>query len=127
MGQVVKINGHPVFSSPAGAGGVVKHQRPIDLVHLAHQTGGNRALEEEVLQMFLRQSASLARQFPRMVDAEAVKQAAHSIKGAARSVGAIEVANCADKLEEHPNEKKNVAALIAEIDVTCDYIASLLR
>ncbi len=127
MGQSIKMNGHPVFCSPAGEGMTTAAARPVDLVHLARQTGGNRDLEEEVLQLFLKQAASIANLVRSDEDADCVKQAAHTIKGAARAVGAFDVANCAEDLEGHPSETRCVKALVAEIDTTCDYISSLLR
>lgn len=116
-----------MFSSPAGENSVEAHSRPVDLVHLARQTGGDRFLEEEVLQLFLRQAARLGRQVETTGDCEEVKVAAHSLRGAAQAVGAFEVAHCADELEAHPSEKKCIKALVAEINTTCDYISSLLR
>lgn len=127
MGQAVIKSGHPVFSSPAGESHLEARSRPIDLVHLAKQTGGNRSLEEEVLQMFLRQAHKLARQMEQVCDCDERKLAAHNLKGAARAVGAFNVANCAGELEEHPSENNYVSSLIAEVNTTCDYISSLLR
>ncbi|MEM5501276.1 Hpt domain-containing protein [Ahrensia kielensis] len=127
MGQAVIKAGHPVFSSPAGESHMEARSRPVDLVHLARQTGGNRNLEEEVLQMFLRQAHKLTREMAQDCDCEARKLAAHNLKGAARAVGAFNVANCADDLENNPSEVSYVSTLTAEVNTTCDYISSLLR
>lgn len=127
MGEAIEMNGRPVFASPAGENCMQAHSRPVDLVHLARQTGGDRSLEEEVLQLFLRQAASISRQMKSNGDSEHIKQAAHNIKGAARAVGAFDVAACADALEEKPGEQKCLKALVGEINTTCDYISSLLR
>jgi HPt (histidine-containing phosphotransfer) domain-containing protein len=96
-------------------------------VHLARQTGGDRGLEEEVLQLFLRQAAALGRQMEEASDNDTLLKAAHNIKGAARAVGAFDVAALANDLEDHPTEKRCVLALVEEINSTCDYISSLLR
>ncbi|WP_081774001.1 MULTISPECIES: Hpt domain-containing protein [Ahrensia] len=127
MGQAVIKAGHPVFSSPAGESHMEARSRPVDLVHLARQTGGNRNLEEEVLQMFLRQAHKLTREMAQDCDCETRKLAAHNLKGAARAVGAFNVANCADDLENNPSEVSYVSTLTAEVNTTCDYISSLLR
>lgn len=127
MGQAIRTNGRPVFCSPAGENATPVHSRPVDLVHLARQTGGDRDLEEEVLQLFLKQAASLGREMEIASDNDTRLKAAHTIKGAARAVGAFEVAELANDLEEHPSEKKCVSALVAELNATCDYISSLLR
>ena len=101
--------------------------RPVDLVHLAKQTGGDRMLEEEVLNLFLKQAANLGREMRSNRDPALRAKAAHTIKGAARAVGAFEVAQCAERFEEKPGEGKCLRSLLQEIDVTCDYISSLLR
>jgi HPt (histidine-containing phosphotransfer) domain-containing protein len=72
--------------------------RPIDLVHLARMTLGDRGLEREVLQLFDRQSALL---IARMRSAAPVGIAtlAHTLKGSARGIGAWRVARAAEALE----------------------------
>ncbi len=127
MGQAIRTNGRPVFCSPGGEKTTTAHSRPVDLVHLARQTGGDRELEEEVLQLFLRQAAALGREVEGASDNETVAQVAHNIKGAARAVGAFDVAQAAHNVEDHPSKKKCVSELVAEINCTCDYISSLLR
>ncbi|MDR3493483.1 MAG: Hpt domain-containing protein [Ancalomicrobiaceae bacterium] len=77
-------------------------RRPIDLVHLARQTHGNRELETEILALFLRQSPQ---QFARIAAAttpEARFEAAHQLKGSARAIGAWTVADWAERLEAGP-------------------------
>ena len=70
---------------------------PLDLDHLERMTFGEKALEREVLEMFVAQSA-------RLLDALAAKPAetaalAHTLKGSARAIGAFKVAGCAAALE----------------------------
>jgi HPt (histidine-containing phosphotransfer) domain-containing protein len=72
----------------------------IDLVHLARQTDNDSALEEELLALFDRQSASLLTQLsaedaPRRRRADA----AHMLRGSALAVGAGPVARAAQALE----------------------------
>ena len=72
----------------------------IDLVHLARQTGGDEALEAELLALFDRQSASLA---PALADGELPPRAradlAHKLRGSALAIGAARVAAAAEALE----------------------------
>src|SRR5271154_5672152 len=72
----------------------------IDLVHLARQTDNDPALEEEVLALFDRQSASL---LAKMSEADAPSRqradAAHMLRGSALAVGAFSVARAAQALE----------------------------
>ncbi len=72
----------------------------IDLVHLARQTDNDTALEEELLSLFDRQSASLLAQLsagdaPRRRRADA----AHMLRGSALAVGAGPVARAAQAVE----------------------------
>jgi HPt (histidine-containing phosphotransfer) domain-containing protein len=74
-------------------------QRVLDLVHLARQTFGDRDLEREVLALF---EAQCRRLLPILAGAAAGRErgdAAHTLKGAARAVGAWRLAALADELE----------------------------
>lgn len=75
-------------------------EKTIDLVHLAHQSGGDPALESELLALF---AAQCARQLGEILDRSRQtgqrRDAAHTLKGAARAVGAWEVAEAADEVE----------------------------
>ena len=71
---------------------------PLDLDHLARMTGGEKALEREVLALFLTQTSGL-------IDALADKSAevaalSHTLKGSARAIGAFRVADLAAALED---------------------------
>jgi HPt (histidine-containing phosphotransfer) domain-containing protein len=72
--------------------------RPVDLVHLARTTFGDRALEREVLQLFDRQSDILIARM-RTAAPAAITTLAHTLKGSARSIGAARVARAAELLE----------------------------
>jgi HPt (histidine-containing phosphotransfer) domain-containing protein len=73
-------------------------ERPIDLVHLARMTLGDRGLEREVLQLFDRQAGML---IVRMQEAAraGICAAAHTLKGSARGIGAWRVARAAEAVE----------------------------
>ena len=121
------VDQRPVFSSPDMHNKTHESARPVDLVHLARQTGGDRLLEEEVLRLFLRQANAISRTMRGRIDEDARRSKAHTLKGAARAVGAGAVAKCAGDLEDMPGEQACVRALLHEIDMACDYINSLLR
>ncbi|MEI2383844.1 Hpt domain-containing protein [Breoghania sp. JC706] len=72
---------------------------PVDLVHLARHTFGNRALEQEVLRLFSRQSEIWLEKLKRAPDAGQRSEAAHTIKGSARGIGAWQVAELAERVE----------------------------
>ncbi|HEX3710194.1 MAG TPA: Hpt domain-containing protein [Pseudolabrys sp.] len=67
---------------------------PIDRSRLAHMTFGDRSLERELLQLFDRQSGLLIARM-RESEPQAVAALAHTMKGSALGVGAINVARAA--------------------------------
>jgi HPt (histidine-containing phosphotransfer) domain-containing protein len=72
--------------------------RPIDLVHLARTTMGDRSLEREVLQLFDRQSSQMIARM-RSAAPASVAMLAHTLNGSARGIGAWRVARAAEALE----------------------------
>jgi HPt (histidine-containing phosphotransfer) domain-containing protein len=79
------------------AGPLSADRSPLDVEHLERMTLGEKALEREVLEMFVAQSA-------RLLDTLATLPAettalAHTLKGSARAIGAFTVAERANALE----------------------------
>lgn len=70
-------------------------ERPVDLVHLARQTLGDRALEREVLGLFKVQAKAIFAQLQAVTQKQARLDLAHTLKGSARAVGAWQVAEAA--------------------------------
>ena len=73
--------------------------RPIDLIHLARQTLGDRELEREILALFVRQSVMLSARIHDAIAKTERKNLAHTLKGSARAVGAWRVAQAAEAVE----------------------------
>lgn len=72
---------------------------PIDWSHLSRFTLGDKALETEVLGLF---AMDAPRYLAKMIAARSRKdwiEAAHTLKGSARAVGAWNVAECAQSAE----------------------------
>ncbi|MGA2892117.1 MAG: Hpt domain-containing protein [Xanthobacteraceae bacterium] len=71
----------------------------IDAGHLERMTLGDRRLEREVLELFVRQTTIMLN---RIVGAEPAlaAAAAHTLKGSARGIGAWRVARAAELLEQ---------------------------
>jgi HPt (histidine-containing phosphotransfer) domain-containing protein len=70
---------------------------PLDFDHLERMTLGEKALEREVLEMFLAQSSRLMATLASLpVETAAL---AHTLKGSARAIGAFNVADRAAALE----------------------------
>ena len=104
--------------------------RPIDLVHLARTTLGDRSLEREVLQLFDRQSILLIARM-RTASPEGMAMLAHTLKGSARGIGAWRVARAAEALEQaggNGNEIRGALERLASVaDEARSVIAELLR
>lgn len=74
----------------------------VDLEHLAKYTGGERALNEEILRLFDGQITNMMAELNGLVagqDTKRWREIAHTIKGAARGVGAFGMGEAAAKAE----------------------------
>ena len=86
---------------------------PIDFEHLNRMTLGDAGLEQEVLAMFVAQSARLVHTLAaRPADASAL---AHTLKGSARAIGAFAVADAAARLEVAIARGFDTSAALAEL------------
>ena len=86
---------------------------PIDFEHLERMTLGDAAIEQEVLTMFAAQSASLMHTLAaKPADADAL---AHMLKGSARAIGAVAVADAAARLEMAIASGFDVSAALGEL------------
>jgi HPt (histidine-containing phosphotransfer) domain-containing protein len=114
------------FAMPGGEGAAAPRARPVDLAHLARQTLGDRALEQEVLKLFLHQAVTVRDQ---IADADARERLrlAHNLKGSARGVGAFAIADCVAEIETRPDDKRLLARLSTLIDEVSDFIAAISR
>jgi HPt (histidine-containing phosphotransfer) domain-containing protein len=112
-------------------------ETPVDLAHLARYTGGDKSLNAEILRLFDGQISEMVAQLQSVIDQRDQKmwrQVTHTIKGAARGVGAFAMGQAAADAEPvdpavHPdqagqaletlkNEGEAVQAFIA------DYLAA---
>ena len=93
----------------------------IDENHLGRMTLGDRRLEREVLELFLRQTTIM---LDRIVGAAPplAAAAAHTLKGSARGIGAWRVARAAELLEQaaggdgrEDNDEHDLDEAIAEL------------
>ena len=72
---------------------------PIDFAFLAKQTFADRALEREVLELFVAQARRVVPTLPHLPAREQA-DAAHLLKGSARGIGAWAAAASADTYEQ---------------------------
>jgi len=85
----------------------------IDEEHLGRMTLGDRGLEHELLQIFVRQSATILDRITSH-DTAVIAAAAHTMIGSARSIGAWHLARAAEQLERAVSEG-NEPALVEAI------------
>jgi HPt (histidine-containing phosphotransfer) domain-containing protein len=97
---------------------------PIDLVHLARQTGGDTDLELELLALFSDQCVKHLDTI-RHANAKLGSDAAHTLKGAARAIGAWHVAETAERVE-HALSHRSVAEGFGELAVAADEARSAI-
>lgn len=114
------------FGRPGGDRPVPSRRRPVDLVHLARQTMGDRALEQEVLGLFLQQLSGMC---DRMAsgDAQVRRTLAHTLKGSARGIGAFGLAECASMIEDDPMSTAHLDQLGDEIAAVRQFVAAINR
>ncbi len=97
---------------------------PIDLAHLDRQTLGDRTVRDEVLAMFVGQTASLRAELGQCAG-EARARIAHRVQGAALGIGAHAVAACAASLEATPDDRDAAAALLQRVEDVVQFIAAM--
>jgi HPt (histidine-containing phosphotransfer) domain-containing protein len=114
-------------------GGREAASQPVDLEHLARYTLGERVLEREILELFRTQSVLYLEQLRAALSDRDWRDAAHSLKGSARAVGAWRAAKAAERAEALQGDVLTQlrTAQIDEIDASLReaeaYIASVLK
>jgi len=110
----------------------VGNHRPVDLVHLSKYTLGNRALEKEVLELFNQQSVIYLKRLAEAENMVVWHQAAHTIKGSAKGIGAWKVAEIAENAELLPAESSEACrtemleTLVITVEEANGFIEQLL-
>ena len=114
------------FSMPGADVSGTARSRPVDLAHLSRQTMGDRALEQEVLALFVQQALAV---HDKILDADVKERLllAHGLKGSARAVGAFAIADCAAAIEGQPEDVKTLKRLGVLIEEVRDFIAAISR
>ncbi|MGN6766723.1 MAG: Hpt domain-containing protein [Rhizobiaceae bacterium] len=114
------------FAKPGGEACGAARTRPIDLAHLSRQTLGDRAVEEEVLSLFMQQAGTVCEQISTAASEER-RNLAHGLKGSALGVGAFAVAEAASAVEAEPASKPLVKALSRRVEEAREFIAAISR
>ena len=114
------------FSCPGGETPLSSQPRPIDLAHLSRQSLGDRAIEAEVLGLFLLQASGVRETLAGLAPAERARLA-HGLRGSAAGVGAFAVADAAKAIERKPDDQALIRRLSDCIDEARGFIASISR
>ena len=88
---------------------------PFDREHLERATHGDRSLAREVLMLFDGQAERLLEAIAAATDKKKRGELAHSLKGAARGVGAFALADAAEEIEAEGDDPITVIAAVARL------------
>jgi HPt (histidine-containing phosphotransfer) domain-containing protein len=102
-------------SNAASAAGPDRLCAIIDDNHLGRMTLGDRRLEREVLEIFVRQTVIMLERIAG-TDPALAAAAAHTLTGSARGIGAWRVAQAAEQLERIAGGASGTGALDAAIE-----------
>ncbi|GAA0552174.1 HPt (histidine-containing phosphotransfer) domain-containing protein [Rhizomicrobium palustre] len=104
----------------------------VDLDHLCRYTGGDEALNAEVLKLFDDQVTDMVGRLNAVLDARDAKswrQITHTLKGAARGIGAFKFADMAAAAEpiDLISDRMSAAAAIENLTTTSAEVRSFIR
>jgi len=107
-------------------------QSAVDLDHLARYTGGDEAINAEVLRLFDAQTSELVGRLQGILDnrdAKSWKELTHTLKGAARGVGAFNMADAAAFAEpiDPVRDRGNASHAIAALKTSADAVQAFIR
>ena len=98
------------MTAPSVSAGSDRQHAVIDEDHLGRMTLGDRRLEREVLEIFVRQTVIMLERIAGAEPALAAA-AAHTLTGSARGIGAWRMARAAEQLERAASGKSGAVAL----------------
>jgi HPt (histidine-containing phosphotransfer) domain-containing protein len=107
-------------------------QRPVDMAHLARYTGGDSALNAEVLQLYDSQVSELVARLNSILearDAKSWKEVTHSLKGAARGIGAFGFADAAAAAEpvDLAHDQEGASRALAALQTNAHAVRIFIR
>ena len=107
-------------------------QCAVDLAHLARYTGGDDAINAEVLRLFDTQTSEIVDRLQAILDARDAKswrEVTHTLKGAARGVGAFMLADAAAFAEpiDPVKDRGNASIAIKALKMTAASVQSFIK
>ena len=101
---------------------MAKTEQPIDIDHLNRYTSGDCALNEEILQLFDVQCREMMDRLEALAtgqsDAKSWRETTHTLKGAARGIGAFALGNAAAEAEKTGGEKPTALQALERLKST---------
>jgi HPt (histidine-containing phosphotransfer) domain-containing protein len=101
---------------------MAKSEHPVDIDHLNRYTSGDCALNEEILQLFDRQCREMMERLEALAmgqsDAKSWRETTHTLKGAARGIGAFELGNAAAEAEKTGADGQNLLPALERLKNT---------
>lgn len=94
----------------------------LDLDHLARYTAGDEALEAELFALFEHQTETCLARMAETGDVDEFMTAAHTLKGAARGIGAMKLGAACAGAEETPLDAGAVGRVR---DAVCEVLAQI--
>lgn len=101
---------------------------PVDRAHLAKYTCGDLDLEREILELFTDQLPELLARMRQATSDKDWHDAAHTLKGSARAIGATKLGHLAEIAEAtgSAQRKSAIEAVASEADDVSNYVRDLV-
>jgi HPt (histidine-containing phosphotransfer) domain-containing protein len=97
-------------------------EQPVDIEHLNRYTGGDCVLNEEILQLFATQCREMMAKLESLAageaDAKSWRETTHTLKGAARGIGAFALGNAAAEAEKTGSERQAALPALEQLKST---------
>jgi HPt (histidine-containing phosphotransfer) domain-containing protein len=111
---------------------LARTDQPVDLNHLDRYTGGDRAINEEILRLFEDQCSQILGKLEALgqseADAKSWREMMHTLKGAARGIGAFDLGDAVAAAETAgPGVDEALSRLKREAAAVRDFIAEFLK
>ena len=101
---------------------MARPEQPVDIEHLNRYTGGDGSLNEEILQLFATQCREMMAKLETLAtgdaDAKSWRETTHTLKGAARGIGAFALGNAAAEAEKTGSERPAVLPALERLKST---------
>lgn len=111
---------------------VMPKRQAVDIDHLSRYTGGDEALNAEVLRLFDNQVIEMVGKLRAILDArdsKAWKEVTHTLKGAARGIGAFDFADAAAAAEpvDPIRDRGNASIAIDLLKANSDTVQAFIK